>query len=268
MMTISMLGTFSITVDKRRVTEELGVGGRMLAGYLFEFPDRAHRREKLADRFWGHLDPERARAALNTALWRIRRLLSHEPLSQGGENLRGAGIEVVLEIPPWLDIDTHRFGHYVRQALDPNVHQTELRIPWLESAADLYLGPFMEGDDADWILEERERLHSIYIRAGAELVRVYGSLQRFEEAIAVARRILSVDPFRESIHRTLSVLLVLSGQRVAALKHYDRLKLMFREELGIDPMPDTLRLGRDIRSGAICDRLDALKAGYFSTTYP
>src|SRR5260370_40272959 len=116
----------------------------------------------------------------------------------------------------------------------------------------------MDGDDADWILEERERLHSTYVRAASELVRSYGSLQRFDEAIATARRILSVDPFRESVHRDLAVLLVLSGQRVAALHHYDRLTPMFRKELGIDPMPETLLLCREIRSGDIFDRLEAL----------
>ena len=35
------------------------------------------------------------------------------------------------------------------------------------------------------------------------------------------------------------------------------------KELGIDPMPDTLLVGCEIRSGAIFDRLDALKAEIF-----
>jgi two-component SAPR family response regulator len=57
--------------------------GRSRVG-LFDSIGRVHRRERLADQFWGHLDPDRARAALNTALWRFRKLLARDPESGGG----------------------------------------------------------------------------------------------------------------------------------------------------------------------------------------
>jgi DNA-binding SARP family transcriptional activator len=260
MLSVRMLGVFSISVDGERLAEDVGPAGRQLCGYLFEFMGRVHRRERLADQFWGHLDPDRARAALNTALWRLRKLLSRDPKSQGGQNLRSYGSEIVLEPACWLDVDTHCFDAAMKDLFDPRGSgQVSSRLPVIEAAIDSYAGPFLDGEDADWILEERERLHSLYVRAASELVSIYGLADRHEEAIATARRVIVADPFRESTFRKLAILLVLNGQRGDALRQYERWSAMFRRELGIEPMPKTLRLAEEIRSGRIFEHLDTLK---------
>jgi DNA-binding SARP family transcriptional activator len=260
MLSVRMLGAFSISIDGERLAEDVGPAGRQLCGYLFEFMGRVHRRERLADQFWGHLDPDRARAALNTALWRLRKLLSRDPNSQGGQNLRSYGSEIILEPACWLDVDTHCFDAAMKDLFDPRRSgQTSTRLPILEAAVNSYAGPFLDGEDADWVLEERERLHSLYIRAASELVSIYGLTERHEEAIATARRVIIADPFRESTFRKLAILLVLNGQRGDALRHYERWCTMFRRELSIEPMPQTLRLAEEIRSGRIFEHLDAVK---------
>jgi DNA-binding SARP family transcriptional activator len=265
MLSVRMLGVLSVSLDGERLPEDLGPAGRLLSGYLFEFIGRVHRRERLADQFWGHLDPDRARAALNTALWRLRKLLARDLNSQGGQNLRSYGSEVVLEPAPWLTIDTHRFGAAVKELMHPQTGEdSSARLAVIEAAVESYVGPFLDGDDADWVLEERERLHSLFVRMASELVSSYGAAERYDEAIAAARRIIAADPFRESIFRKLAVLLVLNGQRADALRHYERWSGLFRRDLGIDPMPQTLRLAEEIRSGQIFEHLDAIKIQYFS----
>lgn len=264
MLSVRMLGVLSVYVDGQRISEDLGPSGRSLLAYLSEFNGSVHRRERLADLFWGHLDPERARAALNTALWRLRRLMAQDPLSEGGRNLQSTGFEVLLEPAPWLDIDTHRFGATVKNALNGAAQaNNDERQAELEGAVAVYSGPFLEGDDADWILEERERLHSLFVRASTELIRCYAHTECYEEAIWTARRVLAVDPFRESMHRDLLLLLVLNGQRGEALRHHERWSALFREELEISPMPQTLRLAEDVRSGVIFEQLDQLKSQRF-----
>ncbi|MGB9369700.1 MAG: BTAD domain-containing putative transcriptional regulator [Xanthobacteraceae bacterium] len=268
MFSVRMLGVLTISVDGRRIADDLGPSGRTLTAFLFESIGRSHRRERLADQFWGHLDPERARAALNTALWRFRKLLALDPRSDGGKILHTNGSDVILEQAPWLDIDTVRFSaamkrlldRHARQKLEPDAFMSELK-----AAIDDYTGPFLDGEDADWILEERERLHSLFIRAATELVRHYGSLNLYEDAIAVARRILAVDPFRESVHRDLVILLLLNGQRGEALRQHDRWRVRLQEELGIGPIPQTTRLVDDIRSGKIFERIEALRLEHFTT---
>ena len=266
MLCVRMFGVLSVSVDSKRVNDDLGHTGRLLSGYLFEYVDQVHRRERLVEMFWGRLDPDRARAAFNTALWRLRKLLALEPSSQGGQNLRTHGSEIVLEPAPWMTIDTHCFASAVKDRIDlPSVADFTQRIAVLESAIGYYSAPFLEGEDADWILEERERLHSLYVRAESELVRYYGYHERYEDAIAAARRILAADPFRESVFRNLAFLFVLNGQRADALRVYERWRGSFRSELGIDPMPQTVRLADDIRSGRIFENIDTLKDLLFRT---
>jgi DNA-binding SARP family transcriptional activator len=264
MLSVRMLGVLTISVDGQRIPDDLGPTARILSGFLFEFMGRVHRRERLADKFWGHLDPDRARAALNTALWRFRKLLAREPRSEGGRNLRSNGSEVILEPASWLDIDSFRFGVTVKRLLEQHEQaNTQAYLSELETAIGSYAGPFLDGDDADWILEEREWLRSLYVRAANELVKQYGQAERYEEAIAVTRRILSADPFRESVHRDLLVLLLLNGQRAEALHQHDHWSALLRQELDVDPMPQTLRLAEELRSGQIFERLEVLKAQHF-----
>jgi DNA-binding SARP family transcriptional activator len=260
MFSVHMLGVLKISVDGRRIADDLGPNGRSLSGFLFHFIGRIHRRERLADQFWGHLDPERARAALNTALWRFRKLLANDPLSESAQNFHTTTSDVVLEPAPWLEIDTIDFVATVKRLLDEPefVDASEL-----EKAVEFYGGPFLDGEDSDWILQERENLHSLYVRAAVELLRHYGRLERYEEAVAAARRVLATDPFREAIHRDLLVLLLLNGQPGEALRQQARWRAMLQEELGICPMPQTIRLVEDIRSGKIFDRLEMLRTQYF-----
>lgn len=265
MISVRMLGVLTISIQNGCLPEDVGPTARRLAAYLFEFPGRVHRRERLVDQFWSHLDPPRARSAMNTALWRIRKLLAREPQSNGGRNLRSHGSDVILEQAPWLDIDTHAFNAAVQNALDRRSSQRdEARLNTLELAVAKYSGPFFDGEDADWIVEERERLHTLYVRALSELMRIYAGFSRYEEAIASARQILAVDPFRESVQNGLSLLLVLNGQPAEALRRQERWRTFLNQELGINPMPETIRMADEIRSGEIFAHLDRLKAQHFA----
>ena len=97
MLSVGLLGVFRVAGVDNRTWSELGPAGRGLASFLFAYPGRPHRRERLADLFWPELDAERARRALNSAIWRMRKLLASEPGSAGGRNLLTIGTETILE---------------------------------------------------------------------------------------------------------------------------------------------------------------------------
>lgn len=56
-----------------------------------------------------------------------------------------------------------------------------------------------------------------------------------------AREAIALAPFRESLHRTLIRAYVVAGDRAEAVCSYERLRVMLRDELGIDPAPETER---------------------------
>jgi hypothetical protein len=49
MLHVQLLGSFALQSGLRPLRSELGANGRRLASYLFSFPNRAHRRERLID---------------------------------------------------------------------------------------------------------------------------------------------------------------------------------------------------------------------------
>jgi DNA-binding SARP family transcriptional activator len=269
MLEIRMLGELSFRADGERLHSDLGANGRMLAAYLFEFPGRVHRREHLTDLFWPGAAESRARGAFNTALWRIRRLLARESASRGGANLQTGVREIVLDPESWLSIDTHRFVTDARQAL--KVYEAAgscSDVSGLEQAVHGYRGAFLDGSESDWIIAERERLHTLYVACMTAIYKAHARAQRYEAAIAAARSVLIHDPYRESIQRALAILLTLNGQRAQAIRGLRNWTGALLIDIGIAPMAETVRLEQAISSGAVFDELDQLQDAYFSALRP
>lgn len=263
MLSIELLGGWAIKANGRHVRADLGSSGRRLCAYLAHHAGRSHRRDKLADMFWTDIDAGRARAALNTALWRLRRLLSAIPESNGGQTLVTLGDEVALESADWLDIDSNTFNAMARDVLRSiSLGQEHEAIDGLMAAMSRYSGPFLDGDDDEWILVERECLHSLYVRTAQELAKEHTRRGQLDEAIQTLRSVLASDPFRESTHRDLLVLLLLNEQRGEALRAHERWAASIGRELGIRPMPQTEALIATIRSSGSAEWLGEARAAY------
>jgi DNA-binding SARP family transcriptional activator len=263
MLSIGLLGGWTVRSNGKYVKAELGPAGRRLCAYLAHNAGRPHRRDKLAEMFWADMEPERARSALNTALWRLRKLLSIGPESDGGKNLLTLGEEIALEAADWLDIDSNRFEVSAQAALRGAMATPGSGLAdGLIDAVSLYGGPFLDGENDDWVLIERERLHSLYVRTAHELARVQTRNGDFDQAVQVLRGVLASDPFREYTHRDLILLLLLNGQRAEALRTHQRWALSIGRELGIRPMPQTEALIGAVRSSKTSEWLDNARAEY------
>jgi DNA-binding SARP family transcriptional activator len=251
-----MFGGFSIAAGGNFVHSGLGANGRRLSAFLLAFPNSPHRRARLIDLFWPDLDASRASAAFSTALWRLRRLFS---LQRNNENLhiRSTAQELVLELGDSNIVDVHHFQSLVSDAF----HSVDLTIDLkrLDRAIGLYAGPFLDGDDDDWILEQRERLHCLYVRALTELMRWFAGQDRYEDALVCGRRILACDPVREMIQRWVMLLYLLNGQRGEAMRQFERCDRVLRGDYDVEPMPETSSLAAMIRSGEVFSRLTELR---------
>jgi DNA-binding SARP family transcriptional activator len=249
------------------VKSDLGPIGRLLACYLFQFFGRVHRRERLADLFWGETDPEKARSALNTAIWRIRKIL--ELGAKGtARQLITIGGDVIFEPSQSVQVDTHQLQEaYKLVSKHPHASAlTEHDEQTISAAIDCYGGPFLDGYDDDWVLQERERLHCLFVRSTFALMRCAAMRRQYERALDCGRRILATDALRESTQRDLILLLVLNGQRAEALHAYHRLKDLLRSELDIDPSPETKRLYSETLSGEIFNRINEYAHTQFGLT--
>jgi tetratricopeptide (TPR) repeat protein len=135
--------------------------------------------------------------------------------------------------------------------LDPDPaprQQPTARLRVLNAAVALYRGDFLEYEGTrDWYLEYRDHLHRLYIDALSALGEILILAGDYTAATETCRRILARDNLREDAHRRLILCLAQTGERARALKHYERLLILLREELGAEPEGETTLLYERLR---------------------
>jgi predicted ATPase/DNA-binding SARP family transcriptional activator len=119
----------------------------------------------------------------------------------------------------------------------------------LQAALALYHGDFLEGfyvreaaEFEAWMLTQRARLRELLLQGHAALAEQHASQGDLPQAIAAARRLLELEPWREEVHRQLMIWLAHSGQRSAALAQYELCRRALIEELDVEPAPATIEL--------------------------
>lgn len=198
------------------------------------------RRERLANLFWEDQPEKKARRCLSTALWRLRREFQENYLDQTDTFITATSEQVSInfEVAPWLDVDQFEQAA-IRGMSKPLAMMNSLHVESLEKAVHLYTGELLEECYGDWAIQERERLHLLYLRCLARLMRYYRHQGRYEECVACGKKILETDPLREQIHRELMLLYMENGQRGLAIHQYEICRQTLKRELNIDPMPET-----------------------------
>lgn len=246
--TVQLFGQFSISCRSRTI--DLGIAGvtRELLAYLLATANRPTRRDTLTEMFWEDVEFAPARAALNTAVWRINRLL--RPLR--GLTMVSTPDTIRIEAAPPIRIDTRLIETALR-AVPPAGRQCESALPdpvraGLVDAAAAYHGPFFDGCSNNWAIVEREKFTSIYLRILSCLARDCEMQHDYEQALEYARQILAIDPFREQVQCEVMWLCVLVGQRVRALAQYKEYQSLLAQELAIQPMAETRALFELIQS--------------------
>jgi DNA-binding SARP family transcriptional activator len=126
----------------------------------------------------------------------------------------------------------------------------------LAAAVALYRGPFLEGlsvQDSpvfeEWLLFRGEEYQRSVLSLLDQLTSRQLAHGQAGEAARWARRQLELDPYREQAHRQLMAALALSGERSAALAHYEACRRVLAEELGCKPDDETQALYARIRAG-------------------
>jgi len=108
------------------------------------------------------------------------------------------------------------------------------------SAVELYRGEFLEEVYDRWVEEPRAYFQSQYFTALKELADHHHRAAEFEQSILYCRMILNRDAYREDIHRQLMDSYARVGNRAALREQYETLKALLSEELGVDPLPETV----------------------------
>jgi predicted ATPase/DNA-binding SARP family transcriptional activator len=249
-LTLSLLGTFQVTIADKPITTFRSVNVQGLLVYLALEADRTHSREVLATLFWSDEPDEVAKQNLRQSLYQLRQVFGDYALS-------------------YLHItrQTAQFNRDSAYYLDVQQFLEAVEQGNLNAAASLYTGDLLPGftcpslEFEEWLRRKRERLHQSALKMLFEWTEQQIAESQFAAAQATARRQLNLEPWHEPAHRQLLQTLFLNGERNAALAHFDVCKAVLLEELGAEPDAQTVALVEQIRAGEEMTPLTRLLLG-------
>jgi DNA-binding SARP family transcriptional activator/tetratricopeptide (TPR) repeat protein len=242
---IQLCGRLKADVEGRHVTPALrGRQGRVLLAYLVLNRGRPVSRDELIAALWPQQPPADPAAALRTQLSRLRSALGTHALA--GRD----AVELQLPDSTWVDVEA---AEHAIEAAEAASAASQWREAWAHGNVALNISsrPFLAGFDATWVEEVRRELAELQSRSRESIARAGIGLGGSELAGAErsARELVRTAPFRESGYVLLMRALVASGNTAEAMRAYERLRRVLREELGTAPGAEIQALHRRLLTG-------------------
>ncbi len=235
---VQLCGRLTVEINGRRREGLLpGPQGRLLFTFLVLHRHEETSRARLADALWPTDQPDASDTAIYALLSRCRAAVGPELLSARGP------VRLCLPEEAWIDLEAARDGaHRAESALALG----EWARAWGAAQTCLFAARrgFLPDVELDWVAPVREELADLYLRSLETYAAAALELGSTELATAerAGRELVSIAPFRESGYRLLMRALATRGNPAEALRVYDRLQRLLRDELGVSPSADTRRL--------------------------
>jgi len=180
---ISLLGSSTVTLDNRPLTQFRSAKSRALLAYLAMQPDQDHPRPALAALLWGDLPETAARTNLRVELSHLKKLLQAAgALTISRQTVRLAGTAVT--------VDTRDLSRTVQTFLSLPGESLQRRRPELARTVATYQGEFLAGfhlpdapDFDDWQRQTQERLHAQVMQALTALQQHYAAQGQWAKAV-------------------------------------------------------------------------------------
>jgi DNA-binding SARP family transcriptional activator len=120
----------------------------------------------------------------------------------------------------------------------------------LKEAVALYSGPLLLGCPEEWAFPERQSRERAVVGALETLAASARARGNLAEAAAQLGRALEIDPFRETALRLLLETLAAQQNHAAVTTAYQAYRRRLRDELNVDPAPETIALFRQLQMEA------------------
>ncbi|MGB8196932.1 MAG: BTAD domain-containing putative transcriptional regulator [Acidimicrobiales bacterium] len=185
--------------------------------------------DRLCDEMWGTDQPADPLGVLQSHLSRLRRALRPEA------EIVARPPGYALQIPDEL-VDAGRFEQFCKRASSSSNPMVAAEL--LGSALACWRGSaFQEFAEYDWARPEAMRLDELHVLAQEELFEARLALGEHAALVGELEALVTLHPMRERFWYQLIVALYRSGRAAEALRQAEALRVLLREELGLDPSP-------------------------------
>jgi non-specific serine/threonine protein kinase len=199
---------------------------------------------------WPEASSEQLRNIFHRTLHCLRQALGHPEWVV----FRDGAYTVKHDITMWCDLqifETHvQEARALLESGTPPPSRRAQAIACLEAATALWRGDFLaDMAPGEWALLRGEALRQAFLRALLDLGRLHMADARYSAAATVYEGAIAFDSYLESAHRELMRCYARQGEVSQALRQYQRLRQLLRDELGADPSPETTLLYERLRRG-------------------
>lgn len=238
-ISVSLFGKFSIELLD-------GAGGDVKASatqprqhiflqYLCVFHDRPVSREELIDALWdAGTDTGDPANTLKTTLYRTRQLLEDMGIEDAKRILVYRQGFYSWSPQAHFTLDAEVFDR-----LYDEFYASSQLYKTLDSALEalaLFKGEFLAGASGNlWALSMRTYYHSKFVKLARDAAGVLFQEGRLKEGIALCRSATTVDPYDEETQLLMMKLLHASGLTQPAITHYEEVRSLLMDQLGVAP---------------------------------
>ncbi|PPD58679.1 tetratricopeptide repeat protein [Dehalogenimonas etheniformans] len=230
---VAALGTSSVRIFSKSVgdAEWRSQRAKELFIYLFCHPNQTA--EQIMAALWPDQSPSKALSNFHTSLYRARRATSPSIIVMNdGHYLINKDLRIYFDVSDFI------------QLMEPKLPDEEDSIFYerLGQAINVYRGAFLEGLQSEWIETVRRELEEKYLRTLSILACYYRKQKQFLKAIPIIEKATRVDEFQDDLYCDLVECHIALGDRLSALRVYQRYHSKILREIGSEPSSRFLEL--------------------------
>ncbi len=233
MVKLKLLGGAAIQSEQGPLAQRALQRRRIALLALLAVSRKPISREKVTALLWPEADSEQARHLLSVAIYELRKALHDDALVSTRDDVAINAAYISCDVAEFEDA---------------------LASGKLQTAVDVYQGPFMDGfhindapDYERWVDGERDRLARLYATALEQLAQQHTAAGDTSRAVGVLRKLAAHDPYSGRVTCMLMLALEAAGDRTAALQQERTHAALLQEEFGAGPDPDVVALAERLR---------------------
>jgi DNA-binding SARP family transcriptional activator len=249
---VQMLGTFRVWRGPQEIhaREWQREKARQLFQLLLTYRGQWVQREQICAWLWPDADLEAAERQFKVTLNALNAAL--EPtrpprIAPFFIRRQGLAYSFAPSYGVWIDVDEFELRAAAGAAgEDPDFSRRNAQI-----AVQLYRGDYLAESLYDaWTTEERERLLARYLAVTVSYAQRLSDEGDQAEAVQLCEQVLRRDRCYEEAYQTLMRAHARAGSRSQALRSYSRCAQALADELGMEPLPETVALYERLKRNA------------------